>query len=152
MVDKNFMGGTILVPIKGVTSDYEVVRKAALNCKRNKSLLYLVHVIVVKQGLPLEAEMGEEVVKGEEMLAEAKRQASEYGVPIETGILQARSAGVAIVEEANERQADIIMMAVTYRNRLGEFCMGKTVPYVLKNAVCDVWTYRASLEPEQSGK
>jgi nucleotide-binding universal stress UspA family protein len=152
MGDKNFMGGTILVPIKGVPADYEVVRKAALTCKRNKSLLYLVHVVVVKQGLPLEAEMNEEVAEGEAMLAEAKRQACEYGVPVETGILQARSAGVAIVEEATEREATVIMMAVTYRNRLGEFCMGKTVPYVLKNASCDVWTYRAHLEAEHNAK
>jgi nucleotide-binding universal stress UspA family protein len=152
MIDKNYMGGTILVPVKGVPADYEVVRKAALNCKRNKTLLYLVHVVVVKQELPLEAEMDKEIARGEQVLEEAKKQACEYGIPIETGILQARSAGVAIVEEANERQAEVVMMAVTYRNRLGEFCMGKTVPYVLKNAACDVWTYRANLEQVHAAK
>jgi hypothetical protein len=36
-------------------------------------------------------------------------------------------------------------MAVTYRNRKGEFNMGRTVPYVLKNAPCRVWLFREEL-------
>jgi nucleotide-binding universal stress UspA family protein len=86
------------------------------------------------------------------VLADAERIAHEYGVRIETGILQARSAGVAVVEEAAERQANLIMMAVNYRVRLGEFSMGKTVPYVLKNAECPVWIYRADLNTQKSGE
>lgn len=153
MSEKSHIGGTILVPVKGVPADFEVVRYAALKAKRNKALLYLVHVVVVKQELPLDAEMDEEVRYGERVLEEAKKFASEYGISVDTGILQARSAGVALVEEATERHASVIMLAVTYRNRLGEFCMGKTVPYVLRNANCAVWSYRAAIsESENSAK
>ncbi|NWJ47443.1 MAG: universal stress protein [Chloroflexi bacterium] len=145
MVETNLIDGTILVPLCGKVSETEVLRQAALAAKRNKAKLYVVHVIVVKQQLPLESEMPKEVIVGEKVLADAERIAHEHGVRIETGMLQARSAGVAIVEEATDRQADLIMMAVNFRTRLGEFNMGKTVPYVLKNAQCPVWIYRDSL-------
>ncbi len=136
---------TILVPLRGTLADEDVVRQAALVAKRNKALLYAVHVLVVKQELPLEADLPEELAHAEKVLAEAEKIAREYGIEVETGILQARSAGVAIVEEAMERKADMIMMGVTYRSRLGEFNMGRTVPYILKNAPCRVWIYRDEL-------
>ena len=134
------------MPLKGIPADTEVMRQAVLAAKRNKALVYAVHVIVVKQQLPLEIELPDEVTLGERVLAEATKIAHEYGVRIETSILQARSAGVAVVEEAAERQANLIMMAVRYRSRLGDFNMGRTVPYVLKNSRCPVWIYREELD------
>lgn len=145
MSDKGLIDGIVLVPLRGISADTEVIRQAVLAAKRYKALVYAVHVIVVKQQLPLESELPDEVTEGEKILSEAVKIAHEFGVRIETSILQARSAGVAIVEEAAERQADMIMMAVRYRSRLGEFNMGKTVPYVLKNAHCSVWIYREQL-------
>ncbi len=141
-----YKGGTILIPLKGRPTDQEVLRQAALLAKRNHALLYVVFVVVVRQELALESEMPEEVAHGEQVLEEATKIAQEYGVEIETGILQARQAGVAIVEEAIERGVSLVMMAVTYRDRRGEFNMGKTVPYVLKNAPCRVWIYRQELQ------
>lgn len=137
--------GTILVPLKGSPADEDVLRQASLIAKRNRGLVYAVYVMVVKQELPLEAELPEELEKAEKLLAEAEKIVNEYGVDFESGILQARSAGVAIVEEATERKADLLMMAVTYRSRLGEFNMGRTVPYVLKNAPCRIWIFRDEL-------
>ena len=143
---------TVLVPIKGRPSDTELLNQAALVCKRNRSLLVAVYVIVVKQQLALDAPMTEEVGQGEKILAHAVAIANKYGVGVETSILQARSAGVAIVEEAIERKADMIMMGVTFRDRFGEFNMGRTVPYVLRNAPCRVWAYRESLQLEHTAE
>lgn len=142
----------VLVPLKGRPSDTEVLRQAALVCKRNKAVLVAVYVIVVKQQLALDAPMNDEMSSGEQVLAEATNIASKYGVSVETSILQARSAGVAIVEEAVERNADMIMMGVTFRDRFGEFNMGKTVPYVLRNAPCRVWTFRAELKQTEANQ
>ncbi len=136
---------TILVPVKGTPADDDVLRQASLIAKRYSSQVYLVKVLVVRQELPLDAELTEELEEAKKVLGAAARIIQEYGVEVETGILQARSAGVAIVEEATERNAELIMMAITYRNRLGEFNMGKTIPYVLKNAPCRVWMYREKL-------
>ena len=142
-------GGTILVPLKGNSTDNEVMRQAALVAKRTRSLIYAVTVVVVRQELALESELPDEVSHSEEVLTRASQIAQEYGAEIETAILQARSAGVAIVEEAIERGVALIMMSVTYRSRRGEFNMGRTVPYVLKNAPCRVWMFRDELENVQ---
>ncbi len=154
MSEKGHLVGTILVPLNGVSleTDEDVVRQAALVAKRNRALLYIIHVVVVKQELPLESELPAEVAQAEKVLAQAEKIAHEYGVEVETGILQARSAGVAIVEEATERQADLLLMAVTYRSRLGEFNMGQTVPYILKNAPCRVWMFRDELSKVKPSK
>ncbi len=141
-----YKGGTILVPLKGQASDHEVLAQAALLAKKNHALLYAVHVVVVRQELALESEMPDEIALGERVLEEAHRVANEFGIEIETSILQARLAGVAIVEEATERNACLIMMAVTYRDRRGEFDMGKTVPYVLRRSPCRVWIFREALQ------
>jgi nucleotide-binding universal stress UspA family protein len=48
-----------------------------------------------------------------------------------------------VVDEARERSADLIVIGLTYKKRFGEFDLGKTTPYVLKNAHCRVWVCRA---------
>ncbi len=39
-------------------------------------------------------------------------------------------------------------MGVTYRKRFGEFYLGQTTPYVLKNAPCRVWVAREPPPPD----
>jgi len=67
--------------------------------------------------------------------------AEEQDYEIETDVLQAREAGPAIVDEAVERDIDLILMGVTYKRRFGQFSLGSVVPYVLKNAPCRVILY-----------
>jgi len=138
------------VPLKGNSSDEEVMRWACAFARKGRKTIYAVNVVVVKQELALETELPEEVARGEKVLEAASEIAEEYGVEVETGILQARSGGVAIVEEAIARSSSLIIMAVTYRNRKGEFNMGKTVPYVLKNAPCRMWLFREELQKDQA--
>ena len=148
-MSEKYKGATILVPLKGNSSDEEVMRWACMIAKKYRASIYAVYVVVVKQELALETELPDEVAHGEQILEEANRIAQEIGVEVETGILQARAAGVAIVEEAIVRTAPLIIMAVTYRNRKGEFNMGRTVPYVLKNAPSRVWIFREELQKDQ---
>lgn len=148
-MSENYAGSTILVPLKGNSTDEEVLRWACAIARKSRRMIYAVNVVVVKQELALETELPDEVASGEKVLEAAATIAEEYGVELETGILQARSAGVAVVEEAIAREASLIIMAVTYRNRKGEFNMGKTVPYVLKNAPCRLWMFREELQKDQ---
>jgi nucleotide-binding universal stress UspA family protein len=141
-----YKGGTLLVPLKGGNSDEEVIRMAAAVAKKYRSTLYAISIVEVRQELALDSDLPVDVSHAEQVLTKALKLAQEYGVDIETGILQARSAGVAIVEEAVARNAALIMMAVTYRNRRGEHNMGVTVPYIMKNAPCRVWLFRDALE------
>ena len=138
----------ILVPVNASELDEEMVRFAALTAKRAGAQLIIVYVIVVRRTLPLDVELEDEVQKGEAALDRAERVAEELAVEYSSELLQARATGPAIVDEAVERKVDLIVMGVTYRRRFGEFYLGLTTPYVLKNAPCRVWVAR---EPKPAG-
>ncbi len=107
----------ILVPVNGSPTDDEAIRLASITAKRYKARVLAIYVIEVKRTLPLDAE-------------------------IQTELLQAREVGPAIVEEAIERNVDVIIMGLPYKRRFGEFSLGTTALYVLKNAPCRVWVLR----------
>jgi nucleotide-binding universal stress UspA family protein len=104
----------------------------------------------VPRALPLDADLPDEVQKGEQALSHAESLGQGATAIVETEILQARTVGAAIVDEAVERRADLIVMAAQYRRRLGEFNLGLTLPYVLKNAPCRVLVARAPSPVEVS--
>ncbi len=131
----------ILVPVSGTEADEEAVKLACRLAKKNKSKIYAVYVITVKRTLPIDAEIKSEIRKAEGILNHIESVAEEQEYEVETDLLQAREAAPTIVEEAVERGADLILMGVTYKRRFGQFSLGNTVPYVLKNAPCRVILY-----------
>jgi nucleotide-binding universal stress UspA family protein len=132
----------ILVPVKGNPTDDEMVELACEIARSAKAQVFAIHVIEVARTLPLDAELQPEAERGEECLSRAEQIAERLGQPIETDLLQARDVGPAIVDEALERGIDLIVLGITYKKRFGEFDLGKTAPYVLKNAPCRVWVCR----------
>jgi nucleotide-binding universal stress UspA family protein len=107
-----------------------------------KGRIHVIYVIEVDRTLPLDAEITPEIAKGENVLANAERVATTSDYHIETDLLQAREVGPAVVDEAIERDVDLIVMGLPYKRRFGEFNLGKTTPYVLKNAPCRVLVVR----------
>ncbi len=70
-------------------------------------------------------------------------------MPIETVLLQARDVGAAIVDEASAVGADLLILGLPYRTRFGgDFAIGRTVPYTLKNAPCAVIVIREPMGQE----
>ena len=138
----------ILVPVSGNSVDEEVVRLACNLAKKPKARVCVVYVIEVERSLPLDARLDSEAKKAEAVLGNAEDIAAEEHCEIETDLLQAREAGPGIVDEAMERGVDLIIMGIAYKRHLGAFDLGKTAPYVLKEAPCHVLLYRghASLE------
>jgi len=128
----------ILVPIRGTEADDEAVRLACRLAKLYKSKIYAVYVITIKRSLPLEAEISSETKKAEELLDHIEDIAGEQGYEIDTDILQAREVGPTIIDEAVERSIDLILIGIRYKKHFGQFSLGNTVPYVLKNAPCRV--------------
>jgi len=110
--------------------------------KRGRARLYVVHVIEVKRTMPLEVDLPAEVEKGEEILQRAEEVARKWRQEVETEVLQARDAGTAIVEEADRRGVDLIVIGLRYRKRFDQFHLGDTVMHVLKNASCRVYVCR----------
>lgn len=135
----------VLVPIHGNESDHRAIELAASVVEQNAEIT-LVYVVEVAQKLPLEAELPGELDAGEKALQLAQEWAGQRGnkklANISPELLQARSAGAAIVDEAIERGTDLIVMALRNHKRHGRATVGETVPYVLKNAPCEVLVTR----------
>ena len=132
----------ILVPVIGTQADEEAIRLACSLAKKAKAKIHAVYVIVVKRSVPLDAEIKSEIEKAEGILDHVEGVAEEQDYELETDVLQAREAGPAIVDEAVERDIDLILISVTYKRRFGQFSLGSVVPYVLKNAPCRVILYQ----------
>ncbi len=129
----------ILVPVAGTKADEGAIEIAcSLAKQKKKSIIFAVHVIPVERALPLDAEIESEVGKAETILAHIEEIAKERGCVLEADILQAREVGPAIIDEAIEREADLILIGVSYKRHFGQFSLGDVLPYVLKNAPCRV--------------
>ena len=137
----------IMVPVHGNDMDFRALELAGLVADRKNADVTLVYVVEVKQSLPLDADIPVEVTAGEGALDRAEkyaRQRAEHKLQrITPELLQARSAGAAIVDEAIERDIDVIILASRNREHLGRVTVGDTVPFILKNAPCEVILARA---------
>lgn len=135
----------ILVPVSGGDADEEAIDLACRMAKEAKGKVFVVSVIQVKRSLPLDADLELETQKAEEILTHAEEVAGEQDYEIETDLLQTREIGPAIIDEAMERGVDVILIGMGYRKRFGQFDLGETIPYVLKNAPCRVLLLRQPL-------
>lgn len=129
---------TILVAASGNGADDEAVKLACNLAKKSKASVYVVYVIEVNRRLPLDAVIESEIVRAEEVLTRAEDIAADRDYEVETDLIQAREAGPAIVDEAVERDADLVVMGLTYKLRFGVFSLGSVIPHVLKEAPCRV--------------
>jgi len=132
----------ILVPINGLADDFHALELAGTLAEKKNAEIILVYVVEVRQALPLDASLPDDVEIGETALSRAqqfaKNKAEHRVQKVNSELLQARSAGAAIVDEAMQRDVDAIVMTGRGRTQLGKVTLGETVPYVLKNATCEV--------------
>ena len=128
----------ILVTVNGKDADVEAVKLACDLAKKSKAKVHVVYVIEVKRSLPLDAVIESEVAKAEKALTRAEDIAADIDYEVETDLIQAREVGPAIVDEAMEREVDLILMGVTYKKSFGVFSLGRVIPYVLEGAPCRV--------------
>jgi len=127
----------IIVPTKG-DLEATMIQTAYKIALRDKSKILAIYIIEVPMTLPVDASLPIEKEKGEKALDQAEMIAKEYGITIETKLIQARSAGKAIVDEAIKRKADLILLGQSEKNKATDVLSGKTVDYVSKNAPCKV--------------
>jgi nucleotide-binding universal stress UspA family protein len=140
-----------LLALNGGPSDARIVRLAAELAKTSKGELVGVHVVEIDWTLPLDADIAGSSNEAQRCLDMAESIAEEAKVPFETVLLQARDVAAALVDEAVERGADLLVMGLPYRKRFGgDFVIGRTIPYVLKNAPCAVWVVRDPMPEEMS--
>jgi nucleotide-binding universal stress UspA family protein len=142
----------VLVPVSGGDSDERLLEALGSICQISKPQFTLVYVVEVPQAMPIDAELPGEIARGEAVLERAetflKKRLGEKNNNILTELLQARAAGAAIVDEATEQNADMVMLATEARVRHGKTTLGDSVGYILKNCPCEVLLVRTALEQD----
>jgi nucleotide-binding universal stress UspA family protein len=99
--------------------------------------------------MPLDADIAARSEEAQQILDHAELTAEGLKARLEPVLLQARDVGAALVDEATERAADLLVVGLPYRKRFGgDFAIGRTIPYVLKHAPCTVWVVREPIPVE----
>jgi basic amino acid/polyamine antiporter, APA family len=151
--------GSILVPIRGLPLDDDIVQTAGrLAAEENEDLgeggavIEALWVFEVPMSLPLDARVPEDELKrARRALARAKAVGEEYeGVEVATAVVRARRTGEAIVHEARRRGVEAIVLAAEEKAQirggtllggkagLRDTFVGETTRYVVNKAPCRV--------------
>lgn len=133
----------ILVALSGKELDTEIVTLACNLSKTKKGSVFVVYGIEVPRKLPIDAELPEETAAASGALETAASVAQQMQVHIEPEIIQSRHFGQSLVEEANAHECVLLIVGLPYHIGIGgNFDLGETADYVLKNAPCKVWLVR----------
>jgi nucleotide-binding universal stress UspA family protein len=138
-----------VVALNGGPSDARILRVVLDLAKPVKAEVIAVHVVEIDWTMPLDASVAEISEDAQRVLDTAEAQAERTGYRLESVLVQARDTGAALVDEAVERDADLLVVGLPYRTKFGgDFAIGRAVPYVLKNAPCAVWVAREPMPEE----
>lgn len=138
-----------VVALNGGSSDTRIVSLVADQARNIKAELIAIHVVEIDWTLPLDADIAGRSEEVQRVLDSAESVAEDFKMALEPVLLQARDVGAAIVDEAIERGADLLVLGLPYRTRFGgEFAIGRTIPYILQNAPCTVWVVRDPITEE----
>jgi nucleotide-binding universal stress UspA family protein len=140
-----------VIALNGGPSDARIVRLVSSLARTSETQLIAVHVVEIDWTLPLDADIAGNSEEAQRVLDMAEATAESGKASLETVLLQARDVGAALVDEASEREADLLVVGLPYRKRFGgDFAIGRTIPYVLKNAACAVWVVREPIHEESA--
>jgi basic amino acid/polyamine antiporter, APA family len=130
---------TIVVPVVRTNESEEALVAAARLAAERRATIAIVHVIEVPLERRLDQVNDEEEEGADELLEQARSLVETYGVRAVTRLVRARRAAPAIVEEAERRTAELIVMGAPRRPaRRRTAIFGATVDYVLKASPCRV--------------
>jgi nucleotide-binding universal stress UspA family protein len=129
--------------LNGGPTDRMVVKLGVQLAKPYKAELVALHIVEVDWSHDLAEDIAGDSVQASTVLDMAEELSEKAQVTMRTELLQARDVGAALVDEAVELQADLIVLGLPYRKKFGgDFAIGRTVPYVLQNAPCQVVVVR----------
>ncbi len=116
----------------------EMIATAVKLAQERGAAVEALHVIRVPMELPLDAELLDEEERAEASIAEAKLLGADHGVQVDGRTVRARAIGQAIVQEAQDQGADLIVLGSAPRWRRQSRFFSPTVDYVLKKAPSEV--------------
>ena len=148
MVDPLGEVKSFLVPLDGMDASYNALAVVCGIARHTRARVSALHVIEVPRSQPLGASLAAETEQAEAILTRAEEIAGEHDVRVDCGLLQAREAGQALVDEAVDQGTDAVVVGLGYHRPYGRFELGRLPQYVLANAPCQVWLIR--YPPEQA--
>ena len=129
----------ILVPMKLGDIGEEMVATAIALAKERGAAIEAITVVRVPRKFVLEGELPADVAaRVDASLEEARALGSDYGVEVHGDVVRARSIGHAIVDEAERRNVDLIVLGSSPRWRRQSRFFSPTVDFVLRHAPCEV--------------
>jgi nucleotide-binding universal stress UspA family protein len=144
----------LLIPLAGGDADDDALSLGALllagqapKSGEDGTEIVLVHIIEVGFERTLDTQDDKAIAFADEILDRGAAFLEARRIPNRVGMIQARAAGPAIVDEAVAASADLIVMGLRYKRRFGgSWDAGRTVPYVMRNSKAPVWCLRARTE------
>ncbi len=128
----------VLVPMKLGPIGEEMVATAVALAKERDARVDALFVIVVPLEHPIDAPLWDLEEQAAASLAEAVLLGEENDVHVEPVTVRARSIGRAILEQAVERESDLIVLGSSPRWRRQSAFFSPTVDFVLRSAPCEV--------------
>jgi nucleotide-binding universal stress UspA family protein len=139
-----------VIALAGGTRDERIIRLVSELARPQAAEMVGVHVVEIGWSMPLDADIASRSEEVQQVLDRAEIVAEQAKMRLEPVLLQARDVGPALVDEAAERDADLLVVGLAYRKRFGgDFALGRTIPYVLQHAPCAVWVVREPIPEEQ---
>ena len=129
--------------LNGGPTDELVVRLGCELARGRDMEIVALHVIEVDWRHDLDDDLASSNEAASAVLDFAEGVAEKHRVRLRTQLLQARDVGAALVDEATELGADLLVVGLPYRQRFGgDFAIGDVIPYVFQNAQCSVLVVR----------
>jgi APA family basic amino acid/polyamine antiporter len=128
--------GSALVPMFGTDVNARALVRAA-NLAGDDAVVDALYVIQVPHQLPLDAELEEEEALAQKVLDVARIRARERKLKIRTGVVRTRNPGAALVDEARQRQSEVVYLD-TIHGPPSEQALGPTATYLLTKRPCRI--------------
>jgi basic amino acid/polyamine antiporter, APA family len=125
----------IMVAVRDPESVESLIRLACETAVGMGGKVVALYVMEVGPGLPLDAD-GILDETAEQILDRAQQAATAFGMAISKLLVRARQAGPAIVTEAEEHGAELLILGYHGSHGLSEILLGSTVKYVARHAPC----------------
>lgn len=135
----------IMVALTDTAIDQEAIAVACKAARKHNGEVYGVFGIVVPRKLALDDPMEEETAAANHALDQAKAVADQMKVHLDTEIIHTRHFGQSLIQEALDHDCALIVLGVAYQIGVnGQFALGETADYVLRNAPSRVWLVRGA--------
>ena len=132
----------ILVPSNGSKACEYAFKWACQVAKHSKSELYSIYISEIPLKYPLNSDYEVGNAAGEHILSRIERIASEEKCKVQAQLLKARQAGPAIVLEATNRNMNMIIIGLPYKQPNSPRSLGSTASYLLDHANCELLFWR----------